>query len=117
MRTRVRKVAVLIALLVTPLTYVARAQSSVSGGNNPKELVDEFWQRETKGERLTEDGWNQLTDLSLQPSVFPERMLKIRVISGRGNLEERKELSTDDFAAFWVEYSEYGELDSNISVY
>src|SRR6266403_6173317 len=48
----------LLALVLTFVVATSTAQTPRASIKSPKEVVGEFWELETNGERLTPEGWN-----------------------------------------------------------
>lgn len=69
-----------LALLVTFAVAAATAQPPEASIKSPKEVVEEFWQLETNGERLTPAGWNHANRFFVHATPPPANKV-IRIIN------------------------------------
>jgi hypothetical protein len=65
----------------------AFAQSPAPAAKSPKALVQEYWNLETHGERLTDQGWNKAAGFFLHPGPAPHNK-RIVVISEDSSVDE-----------------------------
>jgi hypothetical protein len=100
--------AVSLFLMVAALGV--RGQSGTNETKSPKEVVEEFWKLETKGGRLTPEGWSKARVFFLHPSSPPQKKT-IAVISGKYKYSVDERWIKGNQAEIWNGCIDLGRID------
>jgi hypothetical protein len=95
-------------IFLTPVFVTMRSDAVPQ--RSPKDVVEDFWELETHGTRLTPEGWSKTNNFFIRPS--PPFSNIIHVISNTDKTGIDETARTENWAEVYVGTTKLGQLDS-----